>query len=152
MTMSASRTVKIMEADETVRVETAEEMRMLGKRFASAASPGDVIALYGEPGAGKTEFVRGFVAEGTSGPDPVSSPTFTLIHEYEWRMPVYHFDAYRVEEASELIDLGLDEYLFGDGVCLIEWPGVIESLLPDNTIRLYLRHESDGSRSVSRSS
>lgn len=150
--MSTDDAVVIPAEGESVHVPTSDEMRALGRRFSDRVSEGDVIALYGEPGTGKTEFVRGFVGDQGDDRDQVSSPTFTLIHEYTWRIPVYHFDAYRIEDASELIELGLDEYLFGEGVCLIEWPGVIEHLLPEGTIRLRLAHVSDGARSVTRQS
>lgn len=126
-------------------------MRAIAARFAGQVVTGSVIALEGDLGAGKTEFVKGFVDGCGGDADAVSSPTFTLIHEYESpRMPVYHFDAYRVESADELLQVGLDEYLFGDGVCLIEWPQVIDHLLPAHTIRLRLEHAGDGVRRVTR--
>lgn len=143
---------EVLASHRSAVVPTPAAMRELGKRFAGHSEEGDVIALYGELGSGKTEFVRGFAeGSGVSGTE-VGSPTFTLIHEYDGRMPVYHFDAYRVKDAGELVGMGLDEYLFGSGVCLIEWPEVIEHLLPDHTVRLRLEHQSDGSRRVTRQS
>ncbi len=73
-------------------------------------------------------------------PEAVTSPTFTLVHEYDGRLPIYHIDAYRVTDGRELIELGYEEYFYGDGICLIEWPACVEALLPDHTLRVELSH------------
>ncbi len=117
------------------------ETRTAAARLAQEVKPGDVIALDGELGAGKTVFAKGF-AEGLgfAYPDEVTSPTFTLMQVYEGgRMPLYHFDAYRLEDASEAIEIGIEDYLFGQGVCLIEWASVIEELLPAERTTVTLR-------------
>ena len=101
--------------------------------IARALRPGDVVALCGDLGAGKTHFVKGLaVGIGFSG--DVTSPTFTLLHEYVGgSMPIYHFDFYRIEDETEAVRLGLDEYIDGDGVCVIEWADKFPALLPAGT-------------------
>src|SRR3954465_7343158 len=101
--------------------KSVEETIAAGSRYGREARPGDVFALTGDLGAGKTQFVKGFVA-GIGSDADVTSPTFTLIHEYSGgRLPVYHFDFYRLDSAEAVLRLGFDEYVGGDGVCLIEW-------------------------------
>ena len=106
------------------------ETAAAGARCAVAAKIGDIIALTGELGAGKTQFVKGFVA-GIGCPAEVTSPTFTLVHEYTGgRFPVYHFDWYRLDSPDAVLRLGFDDYLFGDGVSIIEWADRFPALLP----------------------
>lgn len=106
--------------------ETLEIGRLLGEN----AGPGEVYALIGDLGAGKTVFTKGF-AQGLGIEEPVNSPTFTILQIYEeGRIPLYHFDVYRIEEPEEMEEVGFDEYIDGDGVCLIEWAGRIGDLLP----------------------
>ena len=124
------------------------ETAAAGGECAAAARKGDVFALTGDLGAGKTQFVKGFVAAIGSG-DQVTSPTFTLIHEYSGgRLPVYHFDFYRLETANEVARLGLDEYLFGDGVCIIEWADRFPELLPAGTRLISLEVQSESARAI----
>lgn len=116
-----------------------------GAACARGALRGDVFALTGDLGAGKTQFVKGFVTEMGSDAE-ATSPTFTLVHEYGGgRLPVYHFDFYRLANSAELARLGLDDYLFGDGVCLIEWADRFAETLPSSTrwIRLQARGETE---------
>ena len=104
----------------------------LGKKMAKEAKPGDVICLLGDLGVGKTVFTQGF-AEGLEIKEPISSPTFTIIQEYdEGRIPFYHFDVYRISDVEEMDEIGFEEYVYGDGVCLIEWANLIEEILPKN--------------------
>lgn len=118
-----------------------EETAALGETLAARLQPGDVVALYGDLGAGKTQLAKGVAAGLGLAPDAVTSPTFTLLHEYEGgRLPLYHFDAYRIEHAHELYDLGYEDYFYGDGCCLVEWPTHVDPLLPDEAIRLHLHH------------
>ncbi|MBR5116375.1 MAG: tRNA (adenosine(37)-N6)-threonylcarbamoyltransferase complex ATPase subunit type 1 TsaE [Lachnospiraceae bacterium] len=109
------------------------DTRAIAAGLARMAEPGDIVTLDGDLGAGKTEFAKGF-AEGLGVPYPedVVSPTFSLMQIYEGgRLPLYHFDIYRLEDASEAEEIGIDEYLFGRGVCLIEWASRIEEILPE---------------------
>ena len=128
--------------------DSPEGTAAAGAECARGAKKGDVFALTGDLGAGKTQFVKGFVAElGTS--DQVTSPTFTLVHEYSsGRLPVYHFDFYRLETADEVARLGFDEYLFGDGVCIIEWADRFPELLPEGTRWISLDVQSESARAI----
>jgi tRNA threonylcarbamoyladenosine biosynthesis protein TsaE len=118
---------------ETVQSSSPDETIKIAKEFAKTVEPGDVICLEGNLGAGKTHFVKGFVQGlGLSG-DVVSSPTFTIINEYEGELPVYHFDCYRLEHVQEAIEIGAEEYLYGEGVCIVEWPDRITDLLPPSS-------------------
>jgi tRNA threonylcarbamoyladenosine biosynthesis protein TsaE len=111
---------------------SAEETKVFGKEFARNVQAGDVLALQGELGAGKTEFTKGLV-EGLNSGASVTSPTFTLIHEYtDGRFPVYHFDLFRLEDRQRLSQLGLDDYFFGDGVCVVEWADRFADVIPEN--------------------
>lgn len=106
----------------------------IGYNMAKEALPGSVYALEGDLGAGKTVFAAGF-AKGLGIETPICSPTFTILQVYEeGRLPLYHFDVYRIADPSEMDEIGFDEYAFGDGVCLIEWASRIDDILPANTI------------------
>ena len=119
-----------------------------GQAIAATLRRGDVLALCGDLGAGKTHFVKG-IATGLQSDAPVTSPTFTLIHEYlGGRLPVYHFDFYRLEDEDEALKIGLDEYLDGDGVCVIEWADKFPALLPPHTRWLRFSHRADGARLI----
>lgn len=111
-----------------------EETLQVGRELGAASAAGEVYALVGDLGVGKTVFTKGF-AEGLGIDEPVNSPTFTILQIYdEGRIPLYHFDVYRIEEPEEMEEIGLDEYLEGDGVCLIEWAGRIADILPQDII------------------
>lgn len=119
----------------------------LGARLATLLGPGDVLALVGELGTGKTRWVQG-VTEGLGVTEPVSSPTFTLVNEYQGRWPVYHIDLYRLDEASELLTFGLEDYLYSDGVSLIEWADRAADLLPPDYLTVELYHLEETKRRV----
>jgi tRNA threonylcarbamoyladenosine biosynthesis protein TsaE len=124
-------------------VETScmEDTAKYAYEMASKAQPGQVYALIGDLGVGKTVFTKGF-ARGLGIEEPVSSPTFTILQIYEeGRLPLYHFDVYRIEEPEEMEEIGLDEYIDGDGVCLIEWAGRIEELLPEDVIVVFIEKD-----------
>ena len=105
-----------------------------GKKLAEKMSPGDVYGLVGDLGAGKTALAKG-IAKGLGIEEHITSPTFTLVCEYEsGRLPLYHFDVYRIDDPEELFEIGFDEYLYKNGVCLIEWADMIRDELPENTI------------------
>lgn len=110
-----------------------EETFALGKSFGEKASSGQIFALSGDLGVGKTVFTKGF-AKGLGIHDDITSPTFTIVQEYHsGRLPLFHFDAYRIADPDEILEIGFDEYLDSDGVCLIEWPENIADLLPPGT-------------------
>jgi len=119
-----------------------------GRRLAAELQPGAVLALTGALGAGKTCLVKG-IARGLGVEQEVTSPTFTLIHEYRGgRLPLYHVDLYRLDSIEQAVGIGIEEYLPGDGVTVIEWAEKIESLLPPGTKRLRLSLVNDTSRRI----
>ena len=134
----------------TISHDPAETLA-LGRSEGARCHAGDVIALCGELGAGKTQFVKGLVA-GLETDAEVTSPTFTLIHEYAGgRLPIYHFDLYRLGSAAEAIALGFDEYLENGGVSVIEWADKFPDLLPARARWFRFAHRPDGAREISHS-
>ena len=121
----------------------------LGRQLAGLLFPGAVVALVGPLGAGKTHLARA-IAEGLGLPDSrmVTSPTFVLIQEYPARLPVYHFDTYRLPNPAAFAELGAEEYLEGDGVCLVEWADRVEHLLPTDHLRITLEVTGETTRRV----
>ncbi len=127
---------------------SAAETAAAGAERAARAQAGDVFALVGDLGAGKTQFVKGFV-RGIGSDAEVTSPTFTLIHEYTGgRCPVYHFDFYRLDSADAVICLGFDDYLAGDGICIIEWGDRFRELLPKTATWISLSTRSETERVI----
>ncbi len=127
---------------------SVEETREMGARLARKAQPGEVYALEGDLGCGKTEFVRGFVQELTPGAI-VRSPTFSIVNTYQTpRFPVYHFDFYRMSDPEELDTIGFDEYAISDAVCLIEWGTMFTDYLPPNTKFIRFMEEDVQSRII----
>lgn len=124
--------------------ETVEETQALGEALGRLLGPGDVVGLSGEMGAGKTAITQG-IAAGLGVREPVSSPTFALVHEYRGRVPVWHLDTYRVRSLDELVDLSWDDLLAGGGVVLVEWPERIAEAMPAERLDLLLRY-GDGDR------
>lgn len=119
--------------------ETFEYAKMLAKN----AAAGDIYCLDGDLGAGKTVFAKGF-AEGLCIAEPVTSPTFTIVKEYEeGRLPLYHFDVYRIADPDEMYALGYEDYFFGNGVCLIEWSSLIEELIPASAKHILIEKDSE---------
>jgi tRNA threonylcarbamoyladenosine biosynthesis protein TsaE len=124
---------------------STEQTKEFSKRLAKLLQPGDVIALEGDLGAGKTTFTKG-LAEGLEIKRTVNSPTFTIIKEYLGTMPLYHMDVYRLENSYE--DLGFDEYFEGTGVTVVEWAHLIEDQLPTELLTIYLTHGNDDTRKI----
>jgi tRNA threonylcarbamoyladenosine biosynthesis protein TsaE len=127
---------------------SVEETIQLGYDFASQLKAGDVVCLTGDLGAGKTHFVKGVASFFGIKPEKVSSPTYTLIHEYSGELPVYHFDCYRLKHEQEALEIGAEEYFYGEGVCLVEWPEKIEGLIPEEAIWIEISHLSDSNRKI----
>lgn len=126
-----------------MKIETfsAEETYALGKKLGSEAKPGDVLTLIGDLGVGKTVFTQGF-ADGLGITEPISSPTFTIVQVYEeGRLPLYHFDVYRIGDVEEMDEIGYEDYFYGEGVCLIEWAELIQEILPDNIISVTIEKD-----------
>ncbi len=107
-----------------------KETKNIAKAFAKELLPGSVICLYGDLGVGKTAFVQG-VANALGVTDYVSSPTFTIVNCYDGTLPLYHFDVYRISDSDEMYEIGYEEYVYGDGISLIEWPQLILDILPE---------------------
>lgn len=118
--------------------DSPDKTILIGRLLGSRLEPGSVVCLEGNLGAGKTHLAKG-VALGLGVEDHVTSPTFTIINEYEGRLPLYHVDAYRLEEEDEAYELGLEEYLYGNGVTLIEWPDRIRPLIPREHLTVSVR-------------
>ena len=129
---------------------SAEETEALGAELAVRLRPGDVVAYTGDLGAGKTAFTRG-IARGLGNVGRVTSPTFTIVNEYEGgRLPLFHFDMYRLGSAEELFDIGWEDYLDRGGVCAVEWSENVDDALDDDAIRVDIRRgEHDGQRVIS---
>ncbi|MFJ7729468.1 tRNA (adenosine(37)-N6)-threonylcarbamoyltransferase complex ATPase subunit type 1 TsaE [Neobacillus sp. NPDC097160] len=123
----------------------SEETSQFAAKLAHFLQPGDVIALEGDLGAGKTTFTKG-LAKGLEIKRNVNSPTFTIIKEYKGKLPLYHMDVYRVADTFE--DLGFDEYFEGDGVTVVEWAHLIEEQLPAERLTIYLYHEGQEQRKI----
>jgi tRNA threonylcarbamoyladenosine biosynthesis protein TsaE len=115
-----------------------DETIELGKRFSTILEPGDVVALFGDLGSGKTKFVQG-VCIGLGVFETVNSPTFIIMNKYKGRLTVYHFDFYRVKSVDEVIEIGFRDFIFNDAVSLIEWADVVYELLPSKRYDVYLR-------------
>lgn len=130
-----------------IDVASLAETDALGRRLAPHLFPGAVIALIGPLGAGKTRLVRA-IAEGLgiANPNVVTSPTFVLIQEYDARLPIYHFDVYRLQSEREFAELGVHEYFAGDGVCLVEWADKALSVMPAERLEIRISVTGDNAR------
>ena len=132
---------------ETLVSRSPEETRAIGERLGARLVAGAVVACTGELGTGKTCFLQG-LARGLGVTGEVTSPTFVLVNQYRGRLPVYHLDAYRTGSLTELVDLGLEEMLHGDGVTVIEWADKLLPLLPARTIHVHLSGLGDEPREI----
>jgi tRNA threonylcarbamoyladenosine biosynthesis protein TsaE len=134
-------------AVERVLSATPDDTEAAGARLAARLVAGDVVALTGELGAGKTRFTQG-LARGLGVTGRVVSPTFVLVNEYRGRLPVHHVDAYRTESLSELLDLGLEEMFSGDGVTIVEWADKLTPLLPPRAVHVHIEGVGDEPRAI----
>ncbi|MCR4691153.1 MAG: tRNA (adenosine(37)-N6)-threonylcarbamoyltransferase complex ATPase subunit type 1 TsaE [Lachnospiraceae bacterium] len=128
--------------------DSEQQTYEFGRQIGADAKPGQIYALSGDLGVGKTVFAKGF-ARGLSIEEAVSSPTFTIMQVYEeGRLPLYHFDIYRLEEPEEMDEIGYEDYFFGDGVCLVEWADKMPEIMPKETV--WIRIEKDLENGFSR--
>ena len=136
-----------MTSDDPIGTGSAEETRAAGEQLGRTLGPGDVVALTGDLGAGKTCFVQG-LARGLGATTWPTSPTFVLVNEYRADLPIHHVDAYRIGSPAEMIDIGLLELIDGDGVTVVEWADKVAALLPDRTIHVSIAGVGDESRTI----
>lgn len=123
------------------QTNAAKETFLLGKRIGELVKPGDVFSLVGDLGVGKTVFTQGF-AKGLGVNEAINSPTFTIVQVYEeGRIPLYHFDVYRIGDIEEMDEIGYEDYFYGNGVCLIEWANLIEEILPKEIIEITIEKD-----------
>lgn len=134
--------------DLTIITKSPEETKKIGKDISRLVKPGDLIAFYGELGAGKTCFIQG-VSEGLEVKDYVTSPSFTIINEYQGKISVYHFDLFRLNDIEEILELGYEEYFYGNGLTVIEWANKIEKLLPKDHLKIDIKFKDCYKRRIS---
>lgn len=125
-----------------------QETLKLGRHLAKHLKKSDIVCLFGELGTGKTALVKGIVQGLGINPHKVNSPTFVLLNVYEGRMPVYHFDLYRINDRKEILNLGYEEYFYGEGVSLVEWADRLGKLLPRNYLSIELKHKEECTRLI----
>lgn len=133
-----------------IKINSLDEMRKAAQEFVAAMGDRKVFAFYGKMGAGKTTFIKA-VCEELGVEDVINSPTFAIVNEYVDGNgePVYHFDFYRIKKEQEVLDIGYEDYVYSGHVCFMEWPELIENLLPDDAVKVTIEEETDGSRKVS---
>jgi tRNA threonylcarbamoyladenosine biosynthesis protein TsaE len=123
---------------EKILIRNEEETRMFGIKLARMLKAGDIVCLIGDLGTGKTTLTKS-IAEGLGIEETVTSPTFTIVHEYnDGRLPLYHFDVYRITDIADMDELGYEEYFYGQGVCVIEWADQILEIIPEGSIMINL--------------
>ncbi|WP_026486903.1 tRNA (adenosine(37)-N6)-threonylcarbamoyltransferase complex ATPase subunit type 1 TsaE [Caldanaerobius polysaccharolyticus] len=124
-----------------------EDTYGFGYRLSNALSKGDIVCLTGQLGAGKTSMVKG-IAKGLGVEEDVTSPTFTIVNEYYGRLPLYHFDVYRISMPEEMYEIGFEEYIYGEGVCVIEWADLIKDIIPQGSIWIDIRYLEEDERTI----
>lgn len=131
-----------------IRIQNLDTIREAAQAFISQIGTARVFAFYGKMGAGKTTFVKA-ICEELGSTDVITSPTFAIVNEYSGEdAPIYHFDFYRIKKLEEVYDMGYEEYFYSGALCLIEWPELIEDVLPDDAVRVTIEEQADGSRLV----
>ena len=123
-----------------IYLEDENKTKEIGYKLGKLLTPGSVICLIGDLGAGKTTMTQS-LAKSLAVDDYITSPTFTIVNEYEGKMPLYHFDVYRIGSSDEMYDIGYEDYINGEGVCIIEWANLIEDILPDEYLYIELRYK-----------
>ena len=129
------------------KTNNAKETEELGLRIGQALRGGEILAMTGDLGAGKTTMTKS-LASGLDIDEHITSPTFTIVNEYEGRLKLFHFDVYRIADVEEMYDLGFEEYIYSGGVCIIEWSNLIEEILPDDTINIQILYIDDNKRQI----
>lgn len=127
--------------------KSTEETYQLGIDIAKLLKEGDIINLNGDLGAGKTYFTKG-IAKGLEIDDYITSPTFTIVNEYEGKIPLYHFDVYRINDIREMYEIGFDEYIYGSGISVIEWGDIISDIIPDYAIKINIKRLDENIREI----
>lgn len=131
-------------------IDNIENIRSAAREFVAGIGVSKVFAFYGKMGAGKTTFIKA-VCEELGVSDVITSPTFAIVNEYESEtqaLTIYHFDFYRIKKLEEVYDMGYEDYFYGGGLCFIEWPELIEELLPEDAVKVTIAEQEDGSRVV----
>ena len=123
-----------------IYLEDENKTKEIGYKLGNLLTPGSVICLIGDLGAGKTTMTQS-LAKALEVDDYITSPTFTIVNEYEGKMPLYHFDVYRIGDIEEMDEIGYEDYVYGEGVCLIEWANLIEEILPDHYQKITIRKD-----------
>lgn len=130
-------------------LKNIEEIKDAARKFVAAMGDNTIFAFYGKMGAGKTTFIKA-VCETLGVKDVINSPTFAIVNEYMSGngAPIYHFDFYRIKKESEVLDIGYEDYVYSDCVCFMEWPELIEDLLPADTVKVTIEEQPDGTRKI----
>lgn len=133
--------------EKTVYIRDERQAAAFGRELGENAGPGTIIAMTGDLGTGKTTLTKA-IARGLAIEETITSPTFNIVKEYySGRLPLYHFDVYRIGDSEEMYELGYEEYFFGQGVCVIEWADIIEDIIPDDAMRINIQYgEKEGER------
>lgn len=133
----------------TIQINDIENIHEAAREFINQIGDARVFAFYGKMGAGKTTFIKA-ICEELGCQDVITSPTFAIVNEYSSdTTPIYHFDFYRIKKLEEVYDMGYEEYFYSGALCLIEWPELIEEILPDDAVRVSIIEQENGSRVVS---
>ena len=133
-----------------IKIEKLDNIREAAKQFIANIGDSTVFAFYGNMGAGKTTFIKA-VCEELGVDDVITSPTFSIVNEYRSEQTgelIYHFDFYRVKKVEEVYDMGFEDYFYSGALCFIEWPELCEEVLPDDTVKVSINEEPDGSRTI----
>ena len=132
----------------TIQINDIENIHEAAREFINQIGDARVFAFYGKMGAGQTTFIKA-ICEELGCQDVITSPTFAIVNEYSSdTTPIYHFDFYRIKKLEEVYDMGYEEYFYSGALCLIEWPELIEEILPDDAVRVNINEQEDGSRTI----
>lgn len=132
-----------------IKIDSIEQIHNAAQQFVGEMGDNKIFAFYGKMGAGKTTFIKA-VCEELGVTDVINSPTFAIVNEYMDGngCPIYHFDFYRIKKPAEVLDIGFEDYIDSDALCFMEWPELIGEYLPEETVKVYIDEEDDGSRTV----